>query len=245
MTDRRYIMALDQGTTSSRAIVFDKYSNIVAVAQQEFPQIFPQPGWVEHDPMIIWQSQKAVMEAVLKKANITSHDITCIGITNQRETTVVWDRNTGEPIHHAIVWQDNRTSKYCESLVDDGHTQQVKDKTGLVISPYFSGTKVRYILETVAGARAKAERGELAFGTVDSWLLYNLTDGKVHATDVTNASRTMLYNIHQLQWDTELLSLLGIPASMLPAVHPSAHHYGDTDASVMGYSLPIMVLAAF
>jgi len=243
MDTNKYILALDQGTTSSRAILFTQQSEIVAVAQQEFTQIFPQPGWVEHDATEIWQTQKKVMDDVLAKAGIGASEIACIGITNQRETTVVWDRATGEPIHNAIVWQDNRTGKYCEELEAAGHADSVRNKTGLVISPYFSGTKIRHILAAIPGASERAAKGELAFGTVDSWLMYKLSGGAIHATDVTNASRTMLYNIHDLAWDDELLELIGIPKSMLPEVQPSAHMYGTTDSSVMGYELPITGVA--
>src|SRR5947207_772075 len=204
------ILALDQGTTSSRAIVFEHDGSIRAVAQQEFRQIFPQAGWVEHDANEIWQSQFETAQAALAKAGMTAADIAAIGITNQRETTVVWDRKTGQPIHNAIVWQDRRTSKFCDGLKAAGHAELIQQRTGLVIDAYFSGSKVRWLLDNVSGARDRAAKGELAFGTVDSWLLYKLTGGAVHATDASNASRTMLYNIHTGQWDDVLLELLNV-----------------------------------
>ena len=224
----KYILALDQGTTSSRAIIFDQAGQIRSVAQKEFEQIFPQPGWVEHNPVDIWSSQNAVGAEVLAKMNLAPSDIAAIGITNQRETTIVWDKNTGKAIHNAIVWQDRRTAAICDQLREDGHTDKVKSKTGLVIDAYFSGTKIKWILDNVKGAREKAEAGELAFGTVDSWLIWNLTNGKSHITDVTNASRTMLFNIHSLQWDDELLSLLDIPSAMLPEVRSCSEVYGES-----------------
>ena len=206
-----YVLSLDQGTTSSRAILFDKKGNIVSVAQKEFAQIFPQPGWVEHDPLEIWSSQVTVAtEAIVQKGN-TPADIAAIGITNQRETTIVWDKQTGKPIYNAIVWQDRRTSGYCDELKSKGHEQMIREKTGLVIDAYFSATKLKWILDHVKDARQMAKDGKLLFGTVDSWLLWNLTGGAVHATDVTNASRTMLFNINSMQWDDELLALMDIP----------------------------------
>ena len=224
----KYILALDQGTSSSRAIVFDRAGNAVSVAQKEFTQHFPRPGWVEHDPMEIWSSQAGVAAEAVSTLGLTGEDIAAIGITNQRETTIVWDAETGVPIHNAIVWQDRRTSDYCDTLKERGLTGIVRDKTGLLIDAYFSGTKIRWILENVPGARAKAEAGKLRFGTVDSWLVWNLTGGKVHVTDVSNASRTMLYNIHTLQWDKELLEILNIPESMMPQVRSSSEVYGKT-----------------
>jgi glycerol kinase len=226
-----YILSLDQGTTSSRSIVFDKQGNSIGVAQKEFTQIFPQPGWVEHDAEEIWATQKGTMAEATAKANITMKEIAAIGITNQRETTVVWERSSGKPIYNAIVWQDRRTAAYCDELKAAGHAQQIQQKTGLIIDAYFSGTKLKWILDNVPGARDKASKGELAFGTIDSWLVWKLTDGKVHVTDVSNASRTMLFNIHNLQWDEGLLKLLNIPASLLPAVKPSSFVYGDAEGT--------------
>ncbi|MFM2337520.1 MAG: glycerol kinase GlpK [Bacteroidota bacterium] len=225
----QYILAIDQGTTSSRTIIFDKKGNIISTAQKEFTQIFPQPGWVEHDAEEIWATQKGTIAEAIAKANCTLHNMAAIGITNQRETTVVWDRKTGKPICNAIVWQDRRTASYCDALKEQGHTSSIQSKTGLVIDAYFSGTKLKWILDNVDGARLKAEKGELAFGTIDSWLVWKLTDGKVHVTDVSNASRTLLFNIHTLQWDDDLLQLLNIPSSILPEVKPSSYHYGEAD----------------
>ncbi|MGZ5219694.1 MAG: FGGY family carbohydrate kinase, partial [Chitinophagaceae bacterium] len=207
----KYILSLDQGTTSSRAIIFDKKGSIVATAQKEFTQIFPQPGWVEHDANEIWSTQLGVATEAVLKAGVNITDIAAIGITNQRETTVVWDRDTHLPVCNAIVWQDRRTADYCDKLKKDGHAEVIQQKTGLVTDAYFSGTKVKWILDNVEGAREKAQKGELCFGTIDSWLLWKLTNGKVHATDVSNASRTLLFNIHTLQWDRDLLKLFGIP----------------------------------
>jgi len=203
----KYILSFDQGTTSSRAIIFDKKGAVKAVAQKEFTQIFPKPGWVEHDGNEIWYTQLGVATEVILKANLTIHDIAAIGITNQRETTLVWDRNTHQPVYNAIVWQDRRTSEYCNELKEAGHAPDVQQRTGLVIDAYFSATKLKWILDNVEGARQKAEKGDLCFGTIDSWLLFKLTNGKAHTTDVTNASRTMLFNIHSLTWDEELLKL--------------------------------------
>ena len=225
-----YILALDQGTTSSRAILFDHAGNICAVAQKEFAQYFPEPGWVEHDPLEIWVSQATVAKEVMLKLAVNAGQLAAIGITNQRETTVVWDRKTGEPVYKAIVWQDRRTAGYCDQLRAEGHAEMIKNKTGLVVDAYFSGTKLKWILDHVPGARERAERGELAFGTIDSWLLWKLTAGKVHATDVSNASRTMLFNLHTLQWDDTLLDLLGIPASVLPEVKSNSEVYGYASA---------------
>lgn len=223
---KKYVIALDQGTSSSRAIVFDHDGNIVSVAQQEFTQYFPSPGLVEHDAEEIWTSESRVMLDAIKSSGAAPEEIAAIGITNQRETTVVWDAATGKPVCKAIVWQDRRTSEYCDSLKNKGFTDVIRNKTGLLIDAYFSGTKLRWILENVPGARERAERGELRFGTIDSWLIWNLTGGKVHVTDVTNASRTMLFNIHDLQWDSELLQLMDIPESMMPKVCSSSEIYG-------------------
>jgi glycerol kinase len=239
----QYILALDQGTTSSRAIVFDHQGRIRSVAQKEFTQIFPQPGWVEHDPNEIWSSQAGVAAEATVKMGINGANIRAIGITNQRETTIVWDRNTGEPVYNAIVWQDRRTAAFCDQLKNDGHSELIRSKTGLVIDAYFSGSKVRWILDNVPGARAKAEAGELAFGTVDSWLVWKFTRGKVHATDVTNASRTMLFNIKTLEWDDELLQLLSIPKSVLPEVKQSSEIYGETATTIFASKIPIAGIA--
>ena len=239
----KYILALDQGTTSSRAIIFDKQGSIVATAQKEFTQLFPQPGWVEHDANEIWSTQLGVATEAVLKAGLTVHDVAAIGITNQRETTVVWDRNTHQPIYNAIVWQDRRTADYCDSLKKDGHEANIKAKTGLVTDAYFSGTKVKWILDNVAGARKKAEAGELCFGTIDSWLLFKLTSGKVHATDVSNASRTLLYNIHTLEWDKELLELFTIPQNMLPEVRSSSEVYGHTENILTAVKIPVSGIA--
>ena len=234
-----YLLALDQGTSSSRSIVFDREGHIVALAQQELTQIYPQPGWVEHDPREIWRSQLATARDVLKKAKLDAKDIHAIGITNQRETTVLWNRKTGEPVHNAIVWQDRRAEPMCAQLRNEGMADSIRDKTGLVIDAYFSGTKLRWLLDNVPGARAAADRGELAFGTVDSWLMWQLTGGKAHVTDVSNASRTMLFNVHQNRWDVDLLRALDIPASLMPTVQPSCSHFADIDAGLLGRSLPI------
>ncbi len=235
----RYLLALDQGTSSSRSIVFDAAGQVVAVAQREIRQIFPQPGWVEHDPEEIWSSQLATAREVLLKAGLAATDIAAIGITNQRETTVVWDRRTGRPIHNAIVWQDRRAEPLCAELREQGLADPIRQTTGLVVDAYFSATKLRWILDQVPGARAAADRGELAFGTVDSWLMWRLTGGRVHATDVSNASRTMVFDIRHNRWSAELLSALRIPDSVLPMVHPSSHGYGLTDSSVFGAEIPI------
>jgi glycerol kinase len=238
-----YILALDQGTTSSRAIIFDQQGGIVSLAQKEFQQIYPQPGWVEHDPTDIWSTQVAVAAEAIVKAGLSSKEIAAIGITNQRETTIVWDRKTGEPVHNAIVWQDRRTAAFCDQLRAAGHADKIQQKTGLIIDAYFSATKIKWILDNVKGARERANAGELAFGTVDSWLIWNLTSGKVHATDVTNASRTMLYNIHTLQWDDELLQLLEVPRSMLPEVKNSSEVFGNTATQLFSADLPIAGVA--
>ena len=234
-----YLLALDQGTSSSRAIVFDAKGHIVAMAQREFRQIFPQPGYVEHDAMEIWQSQLATAREVLATAGLKAADIKALGITNQRETTVVWNRKTGQPIHHAIVWQDRRAEPTCAALREQGLTPLVQQKTGLVIDAYFSGTKLKWILDNVSGAREQAARGELAFGTVDSWLVWQLTKGEVHATDVSNAARTMLFNVHKNEWDESLLKALDIPRSVLPEVHPSAFEFGKVSAEHLGGEIVI------
>jgi len=234
-----FILALDQGTSSSRSIVFDTQGRIASMAQQELPQIYPQPGWVEHDPMVIWRTQLATAQEALTKANVDAKDVRAIGITNQRETTVVWDRKTGAPIHHAIVWQDRRGEPMCARLREAGHENLIQSRTGLLIDSYFSATKIAWMLENVAGARDKALRGELAFGTIDSWLMWQLTGGAVHATDVTNASRTMLFDVRANRWDDELLKLFGVPAEMMPKVLPSSAHFGETQASLLGASVPI------
>lgn len=240
---REYIIALDQGTTSSRAILFNKAGDIVNIAQKEFQQYYPKSGWVEHDPQEIWSSQLGVFTEVLAKSKTKLESIKGIGITNQRETTVVWNRQTGEPVYKAIVWQDRRTADYCQELIDKGHLKTVQEKTGLLIDSYFSATKIKWILDQVEGARELAERGELAFGTIDSWLIWNLTDGKQHVTDVTNASRSMLYNINTLKWDQELLDLFKIPASMLPEVKSSSEVYGETSSEVGARPIPIAGIA--
>ena len=238
-----FILAIDQGTTSSRAIVFRADISVAGLAQQEFPQHFPASGWVEHEPEDIWTSTIATCRDALKQANLTARDIAAIGITNQRETTVVWDRATGQAIHRAIVWQDRRTAAPCAKLKEDGHEPAVTAKTGLIIDPYFSGTKVAWILDNVPGARARAERGELLFGTVDSYLLWRLTGGKVHATDATNASRTLLFNIHTGQWDDELLSILRVPRSMLPEVKDSSADFGSSVPDLFGGAIAIRGIA--
>lgn len=237
------ILALDQGTTSSRAIVFDFKGQIVGMAQQEFRQIYPQNGWVEHDPQEIWHTQLNVAKKVLQENQIKPSEIKAIGITNQRETTIVWDRQSGQPLHHAIVWQDRRTAAICDRLREQGNAEYIQQSTGLVLDAYFSGSKLHWILEHVPGAREKAKKGELCFGTVDSWLLWKLTKGAVHATDYTNASRTMLYNIHDCQWDEKMLQLLDIPASMLPEVKSSSTLYGYTDERFLGAEIPIAGVA--
>ncbi len=243
MSNKKYILSLDQGTTSSRAIIFDHQGSIKSIAQKEFKQIFPQPGWVEHDPEEIWSSQASVTAEVIAKAGIPPREIASIGITNQRETTIVWDRYTGKPIFNAIVWQDRRTADYCKKLSTEGKTDMIRKKTGLIIDAYFSATKIRWILENVEGARKKAEKGDLCFGTVDSWLIWNFTHGKVHATDATNASRTMLYNIITDEWDTELLELFDIPKSMLPEVKNSSGWFADTSGDTTGFNIPVTGVA--
>jgi len=238
-----HILAIDQGTTSSRAIVFRADTSIAAVAQQEFPQHFPASGWVEHEPDDIWQSTLTTCRAAMQKANVAAADIAAIGITNQRETTVVWDRATGRAVHRAIVWQDRRTADVCAQLKAEGHEPEITSRTGLIVDPYFSGTKVAWILDHVPGARARAERGELLFGTVDSYLLWRLTGGRVHATDATNASRTLVFNIHTGEWDDTLLQILRVPRSMLPDVRDSSAHFGDSAAELFGGSIAIRGIA--
>ncbi|ABN73479.1 glycerol kinase GlpK [Actinobacillus pleuropneumoniae] len=231
---KEYIIALDQGTTSSRAVLLDKNANIVEVSQREFTQIYPQVGWVEHNPMEIWATQSSTLNEVVAKAGITSDKIAAIGITNQRETTIVWEKETGKPVYNAIVWQCRRTADICAKLKEDGHEAYIRKTTGLVVDPYFSGTKVKWILDNVEGAREKAELGELLFGTVDTWLVWKLTQGRVHVTDYTNASRTMMFNIHTKQWDDKMLELLNIPRSMLPEVRNSSEVYGETNIGGKG-----------
>ena len=239
----KYILALDQGTTSSRAILFRPNGESVSSAAYEFEQIFPQSGWVEHNPSEIFGSQLRAIRKAMEKVGATASDILTVGITNQRETTVVWERETGNPIYNAIVWQCRRTAEYCDSLVKNGYTDMIREKTGLLIDAYFSATKIKWILDHVSGARERASRGELCFGTVDSWLLYNLTSGKVHATDYSNASRTMLFNIHTLSWDEDLLKLFDIPLAMMPKVCPSSYRFGVTDKSLCGREIPISGIA--
>ncbi len=239
----KYILSLDQGTSSSRAIVFDHKGQIRSVAQREFTQYFPKPGWVEHNPHEIWSSQASVIAEAITAIDINGHNIAGIGITNQRETTIVWDRETEEPIYNAIVWQDRRTSEYCDSLKEAGHTEFIRSRTGLIIDAYFSATKIKWILDNVPGARERAEKGKLMFGTVDTWLIWRLTRGDVHVTDVSNASRTMLFNIHTLQWDEELLRLFDIPLSMMPEVRSSSEVYGHTKSTIFAHEIPISGIA--
>ncbi|MDX8417872.1 glycerol kinase GlpK [Absicoccus intestinalis] len=236
---KKYVMALDAGTTSNRCILFNKKGEICSVAQREFPQYYPRPGWVEHDANQIWATQISVAVEAMQKINAEASQIVSIGITNQRETTLVWDKETGEPIYHAIVWQCRRTAEYCDSLKAQGLSEMIREKTGLLIDPYFSGTKLKWILDNVPGARQKAEAGQLLFGTVETWLIWKLTKGRVHVTDYSNASRTMMFNIHTLKWDTDLLKLLDIPEQMLPTPKPSSCIYGYTDASFLGAEIPI------
>ena len=240
---KEYILALDQGTSSSRAILFDRMGQPKAVSQKEFTQIFPKPGWVEHNPKEIWSSQASVIAEAISAEGINGSNIAAIGITNQRETTIVWDAETGEPVYNAIVWQDRRTSKYCDKLKKSGKGEMIRNKTGLIIDAYFSATKVRWILENVPGARRKAEEGRLKFGTVDTWLIWKLTRGEAHVTDVSNASRTMLFNIHTLDWDEELLELFGIPRSMMPQVKSSSEVYGKTKGTIFAHEVPIAGIA--
>ena len=239
MADTKYILALDQGTTSSRAIIFDHSGQILAQTNQEFEQIYPKPGWVEHNPEDIWSSQINVAKKVMQETHLQASDFAALGITNQRETTVVWDRTTGRPIHNAIVWQDRRTAGYCDELKAGGWTDKIRDKTGLVIDAYFSGTKLKWLLDNVDGAREKANSGDLLFGNIDTFLIWRLTGGKVHVTDYSNASRTMLFNIRDLIWDEEILKEFNIPLAMLPKPMPSSHVYGNTDAGILGGEIPI------
>ncbi len=243
MTNLKYILALDQGTTSSRAIIFDHQGSPVAISQKEFTQYYPKQGWVEHDPIEIWSSQAAVTAEVLAKAGLKAEDIAGIGITNQRETTIVWERATGKPIYNAIVWQDRRTASLCDQLKQQGYSSTIQQKTGLIIDAYFSATKIQWILDHVEGAREKANQGELAFGTVDSWLVWQFTNGKKHLTEVSNASRTMLFNIHTLEWDTELLDIFNIPAALLPEVKSSSEIYGHTESNALQAHIPIAGIA--
>lgn len=240
---KKYILALDQGTTSSRAIVFDKKGNIISIAQKEFTQYFPKPGWVEHDPLEIWATQTGVAAQAIANKNLNAENIAAIGITNQRETVVVWNKKTGQPVYNAIVWQDKRTSDFCDELKQQGHTDLIRNKTGLVIDSYFSATKVKWILDNIDGARASAEAGELVLGTIDTWLIWNFTKGEQHITDVTNASRTMLFNINTMQWDDELLALFSIPKSMLPQVKQSSEIYGYTKSTFYDTKIPIAGIA--
>jgi glycerol kinase len=244
MSEKKYILAIDQGTTSSRAIVFDKSGHIVNITQKEFTQIFPKPGWVEHDAMEIWSSVQSVAAEALAHKSVSGGEIAAIGITNQRETTVVWDKNTGRPIYNAIVWQSRQTADICEEIKSKGLSDIFRDKTGLLVDAYFSGTKVKWILDNVEGAREKALNGELLFGTIDTWLTWKLTNSKVHVTDYSNASRTLMYNIHELKWDNELLDYLGVPESMLPKVRPSSEIYGyTTPETFYGHEIPIAGMA--
>jgi glycerol kinase len=239
----KYILALDQGTTSSRAIQFDHSGNIISVAQKEFKQIYPKAGWVEHDAEEIWSSQFGVMAEVMAKGNLRTEDVAGIGITNQRETTIVWERSTGKPVYNAIVWQDRRTADYCDKLKAEGHAKMIQEKTGLIIDAYFSATKLKWILDNVSGARKKAENGELAFGTVDCWIAWKLSGGKIHISDVSNASRTMLMNIHKCEWDKDLLKLFDIPEQVLPEIKPSSKIYGVTETVVKHANIPIAGIA--
>ncbi len=242
-TEQKYILAIDQGTTSSRTIIFNHDAEIVAVAQQEFQQLYPNPGWVEHNPEEIWSSQKATIEEAMQKANLDKSRVAAIGITNQRETTVIWDRDTGKPIHNAIVWQDRRTADFCSQLKQDQHEDRIREKTGLCLDPYFSGTKLRWILENVEGARQRAKDGKLCFGTIDSWLLWQLTDGRVHATDLSNASRTLLCNIKTGDWDPDLLQLLDIPEAILPEIRSCSEVYGCVDTIPELSGIPVAAMA--
>lgn len=239
----QYIVALDQGTTSSRTIIFDKEGAIVSVAQKEFTQIFPHPGWVEHNPREIWSSQASTIVEALVEGDVSTEEIAAVGITNQRETTIVWDAETGDPIYNAIVWQDGRTADFCSQGELAHYEELIRQKTGLILNPYFSASKIRWILDHVPGAREKAEAGQLRFGTVDTWLIWNLTRGKCHVTDVSNASRTLLFNIHTLEWDDELLHLFDIPRSMMPEVHASSEIYGYTDTTIVNRPIPISGIA--
>lgn len=239
----KYVLAIDQGTTSSRAIIFNHQGEIVTISQKDFQQYFPKPGWVEHDPNEIWYSQSSVIKEAMAKADLTDKNIACIGITNQRETTVVWDRETGFPVYNAIVWQDRRTADFCEELKSKGYAELIQEKTGLIIDAYFSATKIKWILENVKGIRERAERGELCFGTIDSWLIWKLSKGEKHLTDVSNASRTMLFNIHTLTWDKELLAIFSIPESMLPEVKSSSEIYCETKSPLFPSGIPVAGIA--
>src|SRR5664279_2117383 len=239
----KFILSLDQGTTSSRAIVFNKKGNIVSIAQREFTQYYPQSGWVEHDAIEIWSSQATVLAEAVVKAGVNAMDIAAIGITNQRETTIIWNKETGVPVYNAIVWQDRRTADTCDQLKKEGHELMIQEKTGLLVDAYFSATKIKWILDNVPSAREDAAKGLLAFGTVDSWLVWNLTGGEVHVTDITNASRTMLFNIHTQQWDESLLKLLDIPAGILPVVKSSSEVYGNTAGKLLAARIPISGIA--
>ncbi|WP_185858678.1 glycerol kinase GlpK [Blattabacterium cuenoti] len=243
MNMKKYVLSLDQGTTSSRAIIFDIVGNIISVAQREFTQIYPYPGWVEHNAEEIWSTQASVALEAILKANLEGENIISIGITNQRETTVVWDKKTGEPIYNAIVWQDRRTYEYCDQIKKEGLTEMIRKKTGLIIDPYFSATKIKWILDHIPGSRKKAYSGSLAFGTIDSWLIWNLTGKDIHVTDVTNASRTMLFNIHTLSWDKELIDLFGIPITMLPEIKSSSEIFGYTTGHILSHKIPISGIA--
>ncbi len=243
MAQNKYILALDQGTTSSRAIVFDKKGSIISTAQKEFKQHYPKAGWVEHDGKEIWSTQAGVAAEAITSAGLSGENIAALGITNQRETTLIWDRKTGKPVYNAIVWQDRRTSDYCDSLKEQGLAEKFREKTGLILDSYFSGTKIRWILENVDGVRERAEKGELAFGTMDTWLIWNFTQGEKHITDVTNASRTMIFNIHDLEWDKELLEILDIPESLLPEVRQSSEVYGKTKTTMFASEVPIAGIA--
>ena len=240
---KNYVLSLDAGTTSSRAILFDKNGNQIAVAQEEFTQLFPKKSWVEHDPIQIWETQLKAIKSVVQKALINPQEIDSIGITNQRETTIIWNKNTGEPVYNAIVWQDRRTAKICENLIDAGKEALFSSKTGLLIDAYFSGTKIKWILDNIPGLKDLAMKGELAFGTVDSWLIWKLTEGVKHVTDATNASRTLIYNIHNGKWDDELLSILDIPKSLLPKVVNSSEIIGNLNKSILGSEIPISGIA--
>ncbi|WP_413532136.1 glycerol kinase GlpK [Empedobacter brevis] len=242
-TKEKFILALDQGTTSSRAIIYNHEGEIVATSQKDFEQIFPKPGWVEHDPLEIWSTQSSVAAESIAKSNLDGTNIAAIGITNQRETTIIWDRETGDPVYNAIVWQDRRTSKYCDSLKEEGYTDMILSKTGLVLDSYFCATKIKWILDNVEGARKKAEEGKLCFGTVDSWLVWKFTKGKMHITDVSNASRTLIYNINTMDWDDELLELFQIPKAILPEVKESSEVYGETSTTLFSTKIPIAGIA--
>ena len=239
----KYILSLDQGTTSSRAILFNESGEMMSTAQKEFKQYYPEPGWVEHDPMEIWDTQLEVARAAIEKLSISAEDVAAIGITNQRETTILWDKRNGKPVHNAIVWQCRRTAPYCDSLKEAGWTEKIREKTGLLIDAYFSGTKIRWILQNVPEAKELAASGNLLFGTIDTWLIWNLTGGQVHATDYSNASRTMLFNIHTLEWDQEILELLDIPESILPEVRPSSGVFGNTLPLLFGAAIPVAGVA--